>query len=60
MIDRQFDDLEETGLAYLQLRNAAIKVNDKLISIYNDPDVSFMIRSDILNVMLIVREALEL
>lgn len=53
------DDLEETGLAYLQLRNAAVKVNARLTEIYNDADTGFMIRSDILNAMLILREALE-
>lgn len=56
---QEIDDLAGTGLAYLYLRRAAQKALSRLEVVYNDPDVDSLTRSDVLNVILVLREALE-
>lgn len=55
----ELDDLEQAGLAYLQLRNAIERALVPLAPLIKDRTVDSLTRSDITRAVLTLREALE-
>jgi hypothetical protein len=53
------DDLIDTGVAYLRLKTSIEKSLLRLKALYSDKDIDALTRSDILQVILILRESLE-